>query len=95
MSSSTGTHGVPPTDRPWVDELVLADLLIGFANVRRLWKAPGLGVTGLSKCSKGVMHTQATLWQKLIPASTIRNNYQQINYMNLRLYCRRLWRICI
>ena len=53
MSSYTGSHGVPPLDGPWGDELSQTELLVGFANIRRLWKAPESGITRLSKGGQG------------------------------------------
>ena len=91
MSSYTGTHGLPPMDGPWGDDLSPEDLLIGFTNIRRLWNAQGSGITWISRCGQGGNTSKNKLQNKLTNASTStsRTTKKKIQYresINLYLY---------
>ena len=70
MSSLPGISGGTCTDGPWGDELATDELLIGFANVRRLWKAPGSGLTRPYRCSTNIKHLPPSNTTTLTPVGT-------------------------
>ena len=70
MSSLPGISGGTCTDGPWGDELATDELLIGFANVRSLRKAPGSGLTRSYRCSTNIRHRAPSNTTTLTPVGT-------------------------